>query len=201
MLQSVAGLRVRARSGYGLGVRVQDLQRAAQLLGLEYATVAPAGPMGPFLGPQLSEDELRAAYEARTDGLEQLRPDVLRSIRSFPVSALVGAELECEPDMFGDRLRALLAERLPGTDWPQSWFAGRGRDGLVERYHLLDTAFPAPADAATGQPMVLELGGGVAAVAGTLADGEPFPARVLVTVSHAHWCNVSGLGIGVGFYM
>jgi hypothetical protein len=144
--------------------------------------------------------EIAEAYAAGTDGLGELAPIVLRSIRSFPVAALAGAELTCEPGQFGARLRRVLIDRLPSTTWPQQYFDQVRRVGLIEKYHLLDGSYVAPPDAATGQPMVLELGGRVAAGDRLSSHGECFPHMITVTITNAHWANVSGLGVGVGFY-
>jgi hypothetical protein len=179
---------------------VGELKRVASMLGIEDPHIPPAGPMAPFIGPQLTEREIADAYEVRTDGLDELPAAVLRSIRSFPVGPLVGVAVTCRADDFSARLRDVLVDRLPGTTWPESHFDRPGRRGLVERYQLLDGAYTAPFDAATRQAMVIELGGRVSGADRPLNHGEPFPDRITVTISHAHWCNVSGLGVGVGFY-
>jgi hypothetical protein len=107
----------------------------------------------------------------------------------------------CEPDRFCDEIRSVLSARLPGTTWPEWHFQGLGREGLIEKYHLLDGAYTAPVDAATKQPMVIELGGEVSGSDAPLNHGDPFPERITVRITHAHWANVAGLGVGVGFYM
>jgi hypothetical protein len=179
-------------------VKLRELARAAAILDIDDPRIAPGGPIAPFVGPQLGERQVAEAYAARVDGVDELPPSVLRSIRSFPVPALAGERLTCERDRFTEALNATLARRLPGIQWPAPHLPD---DGLVEKYHLLDGAYPAPADPATGQAMLIELGGGVAAPDGPLGDGEPLPRTIVVTIDHAHWCNVSGLGVGVGFYM
>lgn len=182
-------------------LKLLELELADEVLDIEDARIAPAGPMLPFLGPQLSEAEIAAAYGARNDGVKELMPRVLRAIRSFSVPPLIGSEITCEPARFCALLRALLEERLPGTTWPER-FVADPRHGLVEKYHLLDGAFVAPMDEATRQRMVLELGGRVSGLDGRpLDDGEPFTGRITVTIEHAHWANVSGLAVGTGFYM
>lgn len=72
---------------------------------------------------------------------------------------------------------------------------------LVEKYHLLNAAYVAPGDESTRQSMVIELGGRVSGLDGALEHRSTFPDMVAVEITHAHWSNVSGLGIGVGFYM
>jgi hypothetical protein len=142
---------------------------------------------------------------------------VLRCIRSFPVLPLVGVELQCEADRFGDRIIEVLTECLPGTTWRRSTFVERveteallredardealRRQGIIEKYQVLDAVHPAPVDTATGQTMVIELAGNVAGVAGELDYGTPLPKSIRVRVTHAHWANVSGIGAGVGFYL
>jgi hypothetical protein len=67
---------------------------------------------------------------------------------------------------------------------------------------LLDESYQAPSDSVTGQYMVIELGGRISAEDGSpIPRGGRFPELVTVTVEQAHWANVSGLGVGVPFYM
>jgi hypothetical protein len=183
-------------------VNLSELERAAEILGAEDPRIAPAGEMMNFVGPQLSEELIEQAYARRNDDdTVRLAPRVRRSIRSFPVMALRGVEVRCEPRQFGPRLRDQLTERLPGTSWSKWPFERSPEQGLVEKYHILDGTYPAPMDNATKQSMVIELGGDVEGLDGPLDYGDPFPDQVIVKITHAHWANVSGLAIGVGFYM
>jgi len=104
------------------------------------------------------------------------------------------------------------------------------RMGLIQKGHILDGHWSAPDDEATRQFMELELGGSVRNISGpshadTLRvrgpDGQmhpataeelerfgpasevldPFTPTVRVTIKSAHWTNLSGLRVGVGFYM
>ena len=225
-----------------------DLERAQNVFGIGDPHVAPAGTMAQFVGPQLPPEELARWSDAKER--DPLDPVVLRCIRSFPVPCLLGPTITCPPSEFGPRLREVLVEWLPGTEWQERHFLPHpnapvghfsrcaacghpidNRNGLVEKYHILDGGWVAPADAATGQTMVLELGGHVANIDGTPAierriklradDGgvrdptpaeraemeprwalqDPFTPVVEVTVRSAHWTNVAGVRVGVGFYM
>lgn len=182
-------------------MRVWELERAADLLATGDPRIEPGGPMAPFLGPQLSQQAIAQAYEARHDGTSQLSPAVIRAIRVFPVPCLANASVRCGPAQFCAAVRSLLVARLQGTSWPERWFAGLSSEGLIEKYQLVDASYPAPMDPATNQRMVIELGGRIAGDDGPLAPGDPLPERVAVTISQAHWSNVSGLGLGVGFYL
>jgi hypothetical protein len=179
--------------------------------------IAPDGPMAPFLGPQLTEREVSDAHARHVDGLSELSPDVLRCIRSFPVLPLVGVEVQCEADGFGDRITEVLTECLPGTRWRGPGFFERveaealrredardealRRQGIIEKYRVLDAVYPAPMDTATGQTMVIELAGEITGAAGEVDYGTPLPKSITVRVTHAHWANVSGIGAGVGIYL
>ena len=67
---------------------------------------------------------------------------------------------------------------------------------------LLDVSYQAPSDPVSGQDMVIELGGRILAQDGSpIPPGGRFPELVTVTVEQAHWVNVSGLKVGVPFYM
>lgn len=114
--------------------------------------------------------------------------------------SLRGQIVECKPEEFDDLVPGLFADRLGISPGP---FVGRRSDGqgLIEKYHILDGAYVAPPDGATGQTMVIELGGTVSGPDGSLEHGSSFPGKIVVTITNAHWSNVSGLGVGVGFYM
>ena len=186
-------------------MQLWDLERAVRMLRIDDPRVLPAGPMVTYVGAQLTLDEITKAYGALKDGLEIADPAVLLSIRSFPVLPLVGVEVVCSPIEFDAQVKVLFSRYLP--DLPASPVLGnrvgpiwRRPTGLVEKYHLLDGAYVAPPDDATQQTMVIELGGHVSGSEGRLERGAPFPEIVVVTITHAHWANVAGLGIAVGFY-
>jgi hypothetical protein len=160
--------------------------------------------MVPYLGHQLTLEEITRFYEGRQGSRINLTPSllrVLRSIRSFPVRPLQGIQVICSPNEFDLQVPSLYAEHLPTFNWDSRLNRKDEFSGLVEKYHLLDVAYVASSDTATNQTMMLELGGVVSALDGPLEFRQPFPETVVVTITHPHWANVSGLGIGVGFYM
>jgi hypothetical protein len=69
-------------------LKLWELEQAAEILAVDDPRISPAGPMVPFLGPQLSQREVADAYATRTDGLDELPSITLRSIRAFPVAPL-----------------------------------------------------------------------------------------------------------------
>jgi hypothetical protein len=185
-------------------VKLWDLERAVEILSIPDPQIPPAGPMVQYAGEQLTLEEITTAYEGRAGERQDWTPalmNVLRSIRSFPVMSLQGARVTCSPDHFDLQMPALFTQHLPDISWDSRSSINKGAYGLVEKYHLLDGAYVAPADAATHQAMVIELCGQVSGLDGSLEHRQPFPDTVVVTITHAHWSNVSGLGIGAGFYM
>lgn len=190
---------IRARS-YRQHVDVPDLEALAAVLALEDPRLAPGGPMACYLGEQLTEAEVVGAFGQHWGGLIELPALVLRSIRCFPVVPLRGVRLTCRPDEFSRRIRRTFQKCLPGITWPS--FGDRGTRGLVGKYMLLDVSYQAPSDPVSGQDMVIELGGRILAQDGSpIPPGGRFPELVTVTVEQAHWVNVSGLKVGVPFYM
>jgi hypothetical protein len=184
-------------------VDLWNLERAAEMLFLEDPSIPPGGPMVPHLGRQLTLEEITNAYESRESERVDWTPDlrrVVRSIRSFPISVLRGIRVICSPDEFDGEVPSIFAAHL-GDAGIKSSFKRTSMYSLVQKYHLLDAAYVAPMDEATRQSMVIELGGRVSGMDGPLEHGSTFPDTVAVEITHAHWSNVSGLGIGVGFYM
>jgi hypothetical protein len=182
-------------------VDVPDLEALAAVLALEDdPRLAPGGPMACYLGEQLTEAEVVGAFDQHWGGLIELPALVLRSIRCFPVVPLRGVRLTCRPDEFSRRIRRTFQKCLPGITWPS--FGEGGTRGLVGKYMLLDVSYQAPSDPVSGQDMVIELGGRILAQDGSsIPPGGRFPDLVTVTVEQAHWVNVSGLKVGVPFYM
>ena len=160
--------------------------------------------MVPYLGGQLTFEEVKRYYEGRQGYPPAWTPSLLRivrSVRSFPVLPLTDVRVVCRPDEFDLQIPSLYAGHLPSVAWGSSFNQRERYSGLVEKYHILDVAYIAARDEATNQNMMLELGGRVSGLDGSLEHGQPFPETVVVTITHAHWANVSGLGVGVGFYM
>ncbi len=173
------------------------------MLLLEDLSIPPSGPMVPHLGMQLTLEEITNAYESREGEHVDWTPDlrlVVRSIRSFPISVLRGIRVICSPDEFDSEVPSIFAAHL-GEAGAKSSFKRTSMYSLVEKYHLLDAAYVGPMDETTDQSMVIEVGGRVSGPEGPLEHGSSFPHTVAVEITHAHWSNVSGLGIGVGFYM
>jgi hypothetical protein len=184
-------------------VDLWNLKRAVQMLFLEDPSIPPGGPMVPYVGRQLSLEEITYAYESQESERVDWSPDlrlVVRSIRSFPISVLRGIRVICSPDEFDSEVPSIFAAHL-GEAGAKASFKRTSMYSLVEKYHLLDAAYVAPADETTRQSMVIELGGRVSGIDGPLEHGSSFPDTVAVEITCAHWSNVSGLGIGVGFYM
>jgi hypothetical protein len=184
-------------------VDLWNLEQAAKMLYLEETSISPGGPMVPHLGEQLTLDEVTFAYESRQGEPVDWTPDlrlVVRSIRIFPIPALREIRVVCSPDEFDREVPSVFAALL-GEAGAKFSFKRTSWHSLVEKYHLLDAAYVAPMDDATRQFVVIELGGRVSGLDGPLEHGSPFPDTVAVEITHAHWSNVSGLGIGVGFYM
>jgi hypothetical protein len=184
-------------------MKLLELEWAEARLSIEDPQAPPGGPMVPYLGQQLALEEITRYYEGRQGiplDLTNSLLRVLRSIRSFPVIPLQGVQVICRPDDFDLQIPSLYAEHLPSVNWFPSFNQKDGFTGLIEKYHLLDVAYVGAFDAATKQTMMLELGGRVSGLDGALEHRQTFPETVVVTITHAHWANVSGLGIGVGFY-
>jgi hypothetical protein len=186
-------------SSYRRDVDVYDLKRASDMLGIEDPRIAPGGPMARYVGDQLTESEVLSALNGSWADLLELAPVELRSIRSFPIPSLRGVRLTCRPDEFNSRILQTLRMCLPGTTWPS--YGDRGTRGLVEKYMLLDGSYQAPSDPVTGQDMVIELYGRLLGQDGSSVPRGRFPELISVTIEEAHWANVSGLSVGVPFYM
>jgi len=183
-------------------MKLLELEWAEAKLSVADPQVAPGGPMVAYLGKQLTLEEITRFYEGRGGEPIDMTPSlqrVLRSIRSFPVLPLQGVQVVCSPDDFDLEVPSLHANHLPTVVWNSIFNRKDEFSGLVEKYHLLDVAFVAPWDTGTEQTMMLELGGQVSGPDGPLEFHQPIPETVVVTITHAHWANVSGLGIGVGF--
>ena len=111
----------------------------------------PLGAMQPFLGQQLSVDELTNSEYLGDEPLE-----LLHRVRAFPVVPLVGAVFQITHEsQLSSTLFALLRERLPGIEWEQNEISL----GALHKYLIWHTSILAPPDAATGQPMAIELYG------------------------------------------
>lgn len=111
----------------------------------------PLGAMQPFLGQQLSVDELTNSEYLCDEPLE-----LLHRVRAFPVVPLVGAVFQITHEShFSSTLFGLLRERLPGIEWEQNEISL----GALHKYFIWHTSIPAPPDAARGQPMAIELYG------------------------------------------
>lgn len=175
-----------------------QLQQAVKLLDERYPRVPPAGPIAGFVGPQLSTNEVARAYESHTESV--LDPRLARSIRAFPVPALVGVTFTCPPTDFHACLDQALATALPGTTWNTDWLRRRG-PGLVEKYGLLDDSYAARPDDATGQLMVLSLFGSALTPGKNWEPGDMWGGLVEIKITTAVWANVAGIGFGVPFYM
>lgn len=111
----------------------------------------PLGAMQPFLGQQLSVDEL-----TNSDNLCDEPLELLHRVRAFPVIPLVGAVFQIAHEShLSSTLFGLLRERLPGIEWEQNEISL----AVLHKYLMWHTSIPAPPDAATGQPMAIELCG------------------------------------------
>lgn len=174
--------------------------------------LAPRGALAGRLGERHDVQALE-----QVEPLSDLEPAERERIVAFPVPALVGATFELvDLDEAGDRLQALLHERLPGFDWqvPPDW------RGPLAKYLLLHTSLAAPPNEAVPEPMALEVYAQAVAVDGVPLDSaegrawyEGFLQRdagvgmaravgtVRFTVRTATYANVSYPGVGVPFYL
>lgn len=111
----------------------------------------PLGAMQPFLGRQLSVDELTNSETLCDEPLQ-----LLHRVRAFPVLPLVGVLFQISDEsQFSSTLFGLLRERLPGIEWEQKEISL----AALHKYLIWHTSIAAPPDPATGQPMAIELYG------------------------------------------
>jgi hypothetical protein len=181
----------------------------------------PRGAMAGYLGPRFSvrdlDDEDKVLDEDR---------QFLPLVRAFPVVPLLGAtfKFSSEADI-GERLRQLLALRLPGIEWELN--ADWDWATAFRKHQLVHVSLAAPPDLATGQPMSLELYGRLQLVDGLHLDSEAGRAwserridayceaqsrtpgelppvegsEFFMALEAATYSNVQFPGVGVPFYM
>ncbi len=187
----------------------------------EASAVRPQGAMASYLGARFAvhdlDDEDKVIDEER---------QFLPLVRAFPVVPLLGAtfKFSSEADI-GERLRQLLALRLPGIEWElnSDWNGAPA----FRKYQLVHVSLAAPPDLATGQPMSLELYGRLQFVDGLRLDSKAGRAwserridayceaqarkprelppvegsEFFMALEAATYSNVQYPGVGVPFYM
>lgn len=174
--------------------------------------------MAAYVGAQYSAEELwhyfRLYDEVDPDEEAQLRPLAAR-IRAFDVPVLrdVTFTMSRLRD-YDTALRTLLRERLLGIAWAHvDEFGGVGP---ILKYNLIHEVVAAPADEATGEPMVLELYGHLTLVnkqpvqIGQFRDflrghsthtDEAVLGELTFHLERATYANTRWPGIGVPFYL
>jgi hypothetical protein len=123
--------------------------RPSDLIFTECVDIEPEGPMKRHLGPRIPHDQLNlncycTAKDRRVKYL----------VRVYPIESVVGAVFHVNDDRNIDRtLSRCLHKRLRGADLPSLTISL----AIVRKYLFIHTCFEAPADAATNQPMCIEL--------------------------------------------
>jgi hypothetical protein len=176
------------------------------------------GAMAAYVDAQYSAEEIwhhfRIYNEVYPDEEAQLRPLAAR-IRAFDVPALRDVAFTIDRlREYAPTLRALLAERLPRIAWASP--DDLGVLGPILKYGLIHEVVEAPADEATGEPMVLEVYGRLTQVnrqpvgIGWYRDLRPNDSasadeavigEMTFYVERATYANTRWPGIGVPFYM
>lgn len=158
------------------------------------------GSMMKYLGRCLSRAEIEATYA------ELCGAGKADSVGAYLVPVLYGKQLEnvTAADV-AEGLRTTLLETLPGWDWqvPVTCWIGK--------YGFCHTCVPAP-PADDGQPMALEVFGGVVAIDGDDIRSWPSERRygrlrdlddeeMTIQIVSATYANVAWLGYDVPFYL
>lgn len=154
----------------------------------EPSAMPPRGAMAGYLGTRFSEEDL----DDEDKVLEEDRR-FLPLVRAYPVVPLLGATFRVSTEAeIGERLRQLLALRLPGIEW--SLQDGWNWGPAFRKYQLVHVSLAAPPDLATGQPMSLELYGRLQSVDGLRLDspaGRAWSERRIDTFLQAQGRNPS----------